>query len=97
MRRRTSTGATVTRGEKGVHSLALSFDDGRWAEKRIGPTPRGAMLSAACPEGWIPEQKITAAEAIREKLKGSIEPGKLADLVVLSRDIDGKVIYRRGK
>jgi predicted amidohydrolase YtcJ len=50
-------------------------------------------------EGWIPEQKITAAEAIRaytmgsayasfdEKTKGSIEPGKLADIAVLSDDI----------
>jgi predicted amidohydrolase YtcJ len=51
------------------------------------------------PQGWIPEQKITVAEAIRaftlgsayasfdEKIKGSIEVGKLADLVVLSDDI----------
>jgi predicted amidohydrolase YtcJ len=49
--------------------------------------------------GWIPEQKITVAEAVRaytmgsafasfdEKIKGSIEPGKLADLAVLSDDI----------
>ncbi len=47
---------------------------------------------------WGPKQKITVEEAIRvgtingsyasyeEKLKGSIEPGKLADLVVLGRD-----------
>jgi hypothetical protein len=47
---------------------------------------------------WGPKQKITVEEAIRvgtihgayasyeEKLKGSIEPGKLADLVVLQRD-----------
>ena len=47
---------------------------------------------------WGPKQKITLEEAIRvgtmngayasfeEKLKGSIEPGKLADLVVLGRD-----------
>jgi predicted amidohydrolase YtcJ len=47
---------------------------------------------------WGPKQKITVAEAIRvgtlngayasyeEKQKGSIEPGKLADLVVLGRD-----------
>ena len=50
-------------------------------------------------EGWIPEQKITVAEAVRaftlgpayasfeERIKGSLEPGKLADIVVLSRDI----------
>jgi predicted amidohydrolase YtcJ len=51
------------------------------------------------PQGWVPEQKITVAEAVRaftmgsayasgdEKVKGSIEVGKLADLVVLSADI----------
>jgi len=51
------------------------------------------------PDGWIPEQKISLAEAIRgftingayaefaEKKKGSIEPGKLADLVVLDKDL----------
>jgi predicted amidohydrolase YtcJ len=51
------------------------------------------------PGGWFPEQKITVAEAIEaytltsayagfeEKERGSLEPGKLADLVVLSRDI----------
>lgn len=47
---------------------------------------------------WGPKQKITVEEAIRvgtlngayasheENLKGSIEAGKLADLVVLGRD-----------
>jgi predicted amidohydrolase YtcJ len=51
------------------------------------------------PEGWIPEQKITVAEAIRcytingayaefaEQEKGSLETGKLADFVVLSDDL----------
>ncbi len=51
--------------------------------------------------GWIPEQKITVAEALRaytwgsayasfeEKIKGTIEPGKLADMAVLSQDILG--------
>ena len=51
------------------------------------------------PGGWVPEQKITVAEAVHaftmggayasfeEKLKGSIEPGKLADLAVISDDI----------
>lgn len=56
-------------------------------------------LDGKHPKGWHAEQKITVAEAIEaytlsaayagrdEKNKGSIEPGKLADLVVLSRDI----------
>jgi predicted amidohydrolase YtcJ len=47
---------------------------------------------------WGPKHRVTVAEALRvgtmngayasyeEKLKGSIEPGKLADLVVLGRD-----------
>jgi predicted amidohydrolase YtcJ len=51
------------------------------------------------PDGWIPEQKISVAEAVHaytvgsayaqfdEKSKGSLEPGKLADLAVLSQDI----------
>ncbi|MFZ4619523.1 MAG: amidohydrolase [Bacteroidota bacterium] len=53
----------------------------------------------ANPNGWYPEQKITVKEAVEcytinnayaafeEKEKGSITPGKLADLVVLSDDI----------
>ena len=113
------------------------IDDGRWAEKRIGPErakgtyafrallDSGAVLAfgsdwdvapmapligiyAAAtrrtldgkhPDGWVPEQKISVAEAIRayttgsayasfdEQIKGSIEPGKLADMVVVSDDI----------
>ena len=51
------------------------------------------------PDGWIPEQKITIEDAIKaytldaayasfeENIKGSIEVGKLADMVVLSDDI----------
>lgn len=53
----------------------------------------------ANPNGWFPEQKISVQEAIEaytinnayasfeEKEKGSISPGKLADLVVLSDNI----------
>jgi predicted amidohydrolase YtcJ len=51
------------------------------------------------PDGWFPRQRISVAEAIeaytmgsaygasQEKDRGSIKAGKLADLVVLSRDI----------
>jgi predicted amidohydrolase YtcJ len=53
-------------------------------------------------KGWFPDQKITVAEAIeaytlgsaygagREKELGTLEVGKLADLVVLSRDVLAK-------
>ena len=113
------------------------MDDGRWAEKRIGPEraktayafrtllDTGAHLAFGSdwdvapmsplmgiygavtrttldgkhPDGWTPSQKISVAEAVYaytmgsayasfdEKIKGSIEPGKLADLVVLKDDI----------
>ncbi|HEX8317866.1 amidohydrolase [Longimicrobium sp.] len=51
------------------------------------------------PGGWVPEQKITVEEALRaytataayasfeEGIKGTLEPGKLADLVIIDRDI----------
>jgi len=51
------------------------------------------------PDGWFPEQKIPLDEAIKgftlngayaefsEKIKGSIEAGKLADLVVLDQNL----------
>ena len=51
------------------------------------------------PNGWVPEQKISVQEAVRaytvgsayaefqDQIKGTIAPGKLADLVILSRDI----------
>ena len=56
-------------------------------------------LDGKNPRGWIPEQKITVEEAVRaytvgsayaefaENAKGTITPGKLADLVILSQDI----------
>ena len=114
-----------------------AIDDGRWAEKVIGPerakttyafrslldsraklafgsdwfvappTPLEGIYAAVTrrtlddrnPNGWIPEQKIGVEEALRaytidgayasfdEKLKGSIERGKLADIVILDRDV----------
>jgi predicted amidohydrolase YtcJ len=55
--------------------------------------------SGAPPAGWAPDQRLTRVEALRaltlgaafaahaERDLGSIEPGKLADFVMLSRDI----------
>ena len=113
------------------------IDDGRWAEKRIGPErikttyafrsllDQGARLTFGSdwtvapinpllgvyaavtrrtlddrnPLGWVPEQKISVEEAMKsytinnayasfdESKKGSLEAGKLADVVVLDRDI----------
>jgi len=51
------------------------------------------------PQGWYPEQRLTVEEAVRaytlgaayvaslEDRLGSLSPGKLADLIVLDRDI----------
>ena len=114
-----------------------AIDDGRWAEKILGPErikasyawksllEAGATLAFGSdwpvapldpvlgiyaavtrrtldgknPGGWVPEQRVTVAEAVhaytmgsafaehQEKDKGSIQAGKLADLVVLSDDI----------
>jgi len=114
-----------------------AIDDGRWAEKRIGPErirttyafrsllDAGARLTfgsdwtvapmdpiqgiyaavtrrtldGAHPAGWVPEQKITVAEALvaytannayasyLEDVLGTLEVGKYADLVVLSDDV----------
>ncbi|MGZ4839909.1 MAG: amidohydrolase [Terriglobales bacterium] len=114
-----------------------AIDDGRWAERRIGPerikttyafrslldhgvrlalgtdwtvAPLNPMLTLYAavtratldgknPDGWVPEQKITLAEAIeaytlgsayaefQENEKGSLTPGKLADVIILSDDL----------
>lgn len=56
-------------------------------------------LDGSHPEGWFPEQKISVEEAVKaytfnpayasfqEDIKGTLSPGKLADMVVLSQDI----------
>ena len=114
-----------------------AIDDGRWAEKVIGPerakgtyafkslrdagarlafgsdwfvappTPLEGIYAAVTrrtlddknPGGWVPEQKIAVEDALKaytinaafasfdEGIKGSLERGKLADIVVLDRDI----------
>ncbi len=113
-----------------------AVDDGRWAEKRLGPeraktsyawrslldakatvvfgsdwdvAPISPVLGIAAavtrrtidgknPGGWYPEQRISVEEALRaytvsaayagfeEKIKGSLEPGKLGDFVILDAD-----------
>jgi predicted amidohydrolase YtcJ len=112
-------------------------DDGRWAQKRIGPErakttyafrsllDAGATvafgsdwtvapldpvvgidaavtrrtLDGANPNGWIPQERISLEESLlaytsaaarsgyMEERVGTIEPGKLADLAVLSENI----------
>ncbi|HET6861409.1 MAG TPA: amidohydrolase family protein, partial [Pyrinomonadaceae bacterium] len=114
-----------------------AIDDGRWAEKRIGPArakttyafrslldngarlafgtdwtvaPLNPMLTIYAavtrrtldgknPNGWIPEQKISVEEAVQaytvgsayaefqEAVKGSLAAGKLADFIIVDRDI----------
>jgi predicted amidohydrolase YtcJ len=114
-----------------------AIDDGRWAERVIGPerikttyafrslldagarpafgsdwfvappTPLEGIYAAVTrrtldernPDGWVPQERITVEEALRaytvagafaefaEAEKGTLEPGRLADLVVLDRDL----------
>jgi predicted amidohydrolase YtcJ len=114
-----------------------AIDDGRWAERVIGPkriettyafrslldagarvafgsdwfvappTPLEGIYAAvtrrtlddANPAGWVPAQKITVDEALRaytrdaafasfeENDKGTVTRGKLADLVLIDRDL----------
>lgn len=114
-----------------------AIDDGRWAEKRIGPerikssyafrslldsgatlvfgsdwsvAPLSPILGIHAavtretldgkhPNGWVPEQKIGVDEAVRaytssaayaefaEREKGTLQPGMLADIIVLSQNI----------
>ncbi|MDQ6872473.1 MAG: amidohydrolase [Gemmatimonadota bacterium] len=114
-----------------------AIDDGRWAEKVIGPertrttyafrslrdsgarlafgsdwfvapaTPLEGIYAAVTrrtlddkhPDGWIPEQKIGVEDALRaytsagayasfeEGEKGTLARGKLADVVIIDRDL----------
>ncbi|MEO8132133.1 MAG: amidohydrolase, partial [Bryobacteraceae bacterium] len=114
-----------------------AIDDGRWAEKVIGPerikttyafrslldagakvvfgsdwfvappTPLEGIYAAVTrktlddknPGGWVPEQKIKVEEALRaytadaaygqftESRKGTLQAGKLADFVLIDRDL----------
>jgi predicted amidohydrolase YtcJ len=114
-----------------------AIDDGRWAERVIGPerirttyafrslldagarpafgsdwfvappTPLEGIYAAVTrrtlddrnPGGWVPQEKISVEEALRgytaaaayaefaEDEKGTLEPGRLADLVVVDRDL----------
>ena len=114
-----------------------AIDDGRWAEKVIGPerakttyafrslrdagarlafgsdwfvapaTPLEGIYAAVTrrtlddkhPDGWVPEQKITVEDALRayttggayasfrEQEIGSLGVGKLADIVIIDRDL----------
>jgi len=114
-----------------------AIDDGRWADKVIGPerakgtyafrslldakatlafgsdwfvappTPLEGIYAAVTrrtlddkqPGGWVPEQKISVEEALRaytagsayaafdEQEKGTLQAGKLADFVIIDRDL----------
>jgi hypothetical protein len=137
-----SAGAFERIREMGVVASMQPYhviDDGRWAEKRIGPErirstyafrtlmDHGAVLAfgsdwtvapmdvrmglyaaltrrtldGANPGGWVPKEKITLEEALtaytlgaafagfKYAQTGTLEPGKYADLVVLSQDLFG--------
>ena len=56
-------------------------------------------LTGAPPGGWFPEQRLTVEEALRaytvngaraafdEASRGTLEPGKIADITVFDRDL----------
>jgi predicted amidohydrolase YtcJ len=86
------------------HGVTLAFGTD-WSVAPLDPIQglyaavTRATLDGKNPGGWIPEEKITLAEAIeaytmgaafaefQEREKGSITPGKLADMVIVSDNI----------
>jgi predicted amidohydrolase YtcJ len=97
---------------KGTYAFRSLLDTGAvlafgtdWTVAPLNPlaTLKAAVtrqtLDGKHPNGWVPEQKISLAEAIRaytagsayaefqEQVKGTLTTGKLADLVMLDRDI----------
>ena len=86
------------------HGVTLAFGTD-WTVAPLNPmlglyaAVTRATLDGRNPAGWIPEQRITLAEAVeaytmgsafaefQEKDKGSITPGKLADMVILGANI----------
>ena len=68
-----------------------------WAGLQMAVTRQTA--EGTPPGGWLPQQRITLAQAVaaytlgaayagrREKTEGSIEPGKLADLIIVSQNL----------
>ncbi|HZU22309.1 MAG TPA: amidohydrolase family protein, partial [Terriglobales bacterium] len=81
--------APVERGEPMIEFYAA-------VSRKPLPARMGARTST---EGWHPEEAMTREQALKaftlwpayaafeEKIKGTIEPGKLADFTVLSQDI----------
>jgi len=101
-RRRTPSSRSSTRARGSRSHLAFGSDwsvapptpiDGIY-----GAVTR-ETLDGKHPGGWIPEQKITVEDALRaytsgaayasfeENIKGTLEPNKLADFVLIDRDL----------
>ncbi|KAK7438857.1 hypothetical protein VKT23_017783 [Stygiomarasmius scandens] len=94
-RKMISSGARITLGSD-IPVESINPLDGFYAAitrvDKDGKSPHG-------PDGWFPDQKLTRVEALRgmtidpayasfsEDILGSLEPGKKADYVVLSKDI----------
>ncbi len=109
---RWATGRIGTRRAKTTYAFRSLLDAGTvlafgsdWFVAPLDPLQGIYAAVTRCPLGdipptaWVPEQKISVAEAVQaytlgsayasqdEHIKGSLEPGKLADIAVLSDDI----------